>query len=60
MAKILKIGFSFLFLFAFAFTVQAAIPLDVVINEILPAPVGSDIEEEWIVTTIQLIHSAYL
>jgi hypothetical protein len=48
MTKILKIGFSFLFLFAFAFTVQAAIPLDVVINEILPAPVGSDIEEEWI------------
>ena len=48
MTKILKIGFSFLFLFAFASTVQAAIPLDVVINEILPAPVGSDIEEEWI------------
>jgi hypothetical protein len=48
MTKILKIGFGFLFLFAFASTVQAAIPLDVVINEILPAPVGSDIEEEWI------------
>jgi len=48
MTKILKIGFSFLFLLAFVSTVQAVIPLDVVINEILPAPVGSDIEEEWI------------
>jgi hypothetical protein len=53
MTKILKIGFSFLFLFAFVSSVQATIPLDVVINEILPAPVGSDIEEEWIIPTIQ-------
>ena len=35
-------------------------PLGIVFNEILPSPEGPDSENEWIVSTIQLIHSAYL
>ncbi len=35
-------------------------PTGVVINEILPSPEGADEQNEWIVSTIQLIISAYL
>ena len=48
MFKILKIGLSFLFLLAFAFSVQAANPLDVVINEIAWMGTAANSSDEWI------------
>jgi len=50
-----------LFLFSlFPFLSQAVDFPKILINELLPSPAGSDTEEEWIVLTIQLIHSVYL